>query len=238
MGKRRPSNEAITVNFDAVLEDHLPEVGIDFEDAMLAIALTASDRGKNREFLLNDEWRSANQIVSALKLEPFVDVVRDCNDWASRKKGGFSPGEFVTHETGGLFRILMCRGVTQFAMPRTDNCEVLLETMSGEYWGFAAENELTNLSKMTADALSKFLAKMVKTEEISIKDALACYLETHHLKTCVSLTVALAQAAIAEAILDHFDAVVDLPKKGTVAQAVEALNLKPFLSVKRKKGKK
>jgi hypothetical protein len=53
----------------------------------------------------------------------------------------------------------------------------------------------------------------------------------------VSLLVGLAQAAIAEANLDHVDAVVDLPQKPTVAQTVDALNLKPFLSLKRKKGK-
>ena len=236
MGKQRLSKAAIRVNFDTVLEDHLPDLEFDFEDAMLAIAHAASGNGEEVDLRLGDDMISANQMVEVLKLKPFVDVVRDCNQRA-KQEGGFSPGDIAIGE-GRLYRILMRREVTQLAMPRTDNHEVLLETMSGEYSGFVAENELQNLSNTNADGLAKILAKMVHKQEIELRDALVCYINTHHLKKGVSLLVGLAQAAIAEANLDHVEAVVDLPQKPTVAQTVDALNLKPFLTVKRKKRKK
>lgn len=236
MGKQRLSKAAIRVNFDAALEHHLPDLECDFEDAILAIAHAASGRGQEIDLRLGDDMISANEMVKVLKLNLFVDVVRECNQRAPQE-GGLSPGDIAIGE-GRLYRILMRREVTQLAIPRTDNYEVLLENMSGEYSGFVAENELQNLSNTNADGLAKILAKMVHKQEIELKDALVIYINSHHLKKGVSLLVGLAQAAIAEANLDHFDAVVDLPQKPTVAQTVDALNLKPFLSVKRKQRKK
>ena len=236
MGKQRLSKAAIRVNFDTVLEDHLPDLEFDFEDAMLAIAHAASGNGEEVDLRLGDDMISANQMVEVLKLKPFVDVVRDCNQRA-KQEGGFSPGDIAIGE-GRLYRTLMRREVTQLAMPRTDNHEVLLETMSGEYSGFVAENELQNLSNTNAEALAKILAKMVQKEEIALRDALEFYIKAHHLTKGVSLLVGLAQAAIAEADMDNLDAFVDLPQKPTVSQTVKALNLKPFLTFKRKKRKK
>jgi hypothetical protein len=182
MGKQRLSKAAIRVNFDAALEDHLPDLECGFEDAMLAIAHVASGRGQDQDIdlRLGDDMISANEMVKVLKLNPFVDVVRECNQRATLE-GGFSPGDVAIGE-GRLYRILMRREVTQLAMPRTDHHEVLLETMSGEYSGFVAENELQNLSNTNADALTKLLAKMVQKEEIELRDALVFYINTHQLK--------------------------------------------------------
>ena len=55
MGKQRLSKAAIRMNFDAALEDHLPDLECDFEDAMLAIAHAASGRGQDIDLRLGDD---------------------------------------------------------------------------------------------------------------------------------------------------------------------------------------
>lgn len=236
MKNKRLSKALIRQNFDAALEERLPDLEFDFEDAMLAIAHTAAGKGEEVDLRLGDDMLSANQMVEVLKLKPFVAVVRECNEKA-KQDGGFSPGD-VAIGKGRLYRILMRREVTQLAMPRTDNYEVLLESLSGEYSGFIGETKLKNLAHTNADVLAKILAKMVRKEELELSDALNFYIKKHHKNKGTNLLVGLAQVAIAQANMGQLDGKVDLLQRPTVSQTVDALGLKPFLSASRRKEKK
>jgi len=223
MAKRRVSKNAIRVDFDSALEEHLPD-DVAEQDAMIAIAHAAWGRGDDFEFSFDDGMVSANQLVERCALKPFVEVVRECNERA-KQDGGFSPGDWAIGY-GEIYRVLMRREITSLAMPRTDDFEVLLEKLNGEYFGFSAENEIEKIADTSAEAL----ARLVEEEEITVDEALYVYLRKHGLHVAIDLLTRLAKAAIDLASKQNFDAVVDLPRKPTVAQVIEVLHLKPFLA--------
>jgi hypothetical protein len=222
MAKQRISKRAIRQNFGAALEQCLPEGGPSLEEATLAIAYVAWGQGNDHSF--NGD-KSASQIVQEYQLKPFVEVVRQCNLEAP-DQGGISPGDWVIGH-GKVFRSLMRREVTIFAMPRFANQEVLLETLEGEYFGFAGEDEVEKLTDTTSHAL----AEKVREGELEFDQAVRLYLQEHCSHVGNDLLGTMAQIAINQCKSGQADAVVDLPTSLTSARVVELLNLKPFVAV-------
>lgn len=226
MAKRGISKNAIRMDFDSALEEHLPD-DVAEQDAMIAIAHAAWGRGDDIQIAIGDRMISGNQLVERCALKPFVDVVRACNERA-KADGGFSPGDLAIGY-GEIYRVLMRREITPLAMPRTDDYEVLLEKLNGAYFGFSAENEIERIADTSAEAL----AKLVEEEEIQLDEALYVYLRKHALHVAIDLLTKLAKVAIDHANANNLDTVVQIPKWPTAAQVVEVLNLKPFLCVER-----
>ena len=111
---------------------------------MFAIAYAAWGREDDVEFDLPNGVISAEQLVERLNLKPFVDVVRTMQSRCGPTRRDFA-WRLCDWLHGGLPHS-HAREVTAFAMLRTADYEILLETLDGEYFGFVGEGEVEKLT--------------------------------------------------------------------------------------------
>lgn len=218
---KKPLKRAIRVNFDAALENHLPEDGVAHDTALLAIGHAALD-----EMDLAFDGMTVAEIVEGFDLQPFVEMARKYHRDAA-KQGGVPAGVAVICH-GRIFRTAMRRLVTALAECRTADYELLLEDMDGEFFGFVAESEVERLTDFTAENL----AKLVGAEELDFEQALKFLLIQRDEELTIELFMA-CELAISWANMGKPETRLELPGNGkmTAAEIIRQFGLEPFIEV-------
>lgn len=123
------------MTLEAALEEHLDGKTDEPEETVIRYLAYFNMGFSGRVVDLNDRALTVAEVVRELDLAPFLPLLDRTEDFK------FPLGELVIYE-GETFQVIGRRAVSAFAAPRFGDFELLIESLTGNRFGFVCEDEV------------------------------------------------------------------------------------------------